>query len=117
MTINTYAGVQNVPSIYFDVAKNLKASRWKVYLTVALPGALPGIFTGLRICMGVALLLLVAAEFVGANEGLGFRIWWSWSVFWVVPMYVGFVVVALLGFLSAKFVDSLERRFLPWQRR
>ena len=108
MTINTYAGVQNVPSIYFDVAKNLKASRWKVYLTVALPGALPGIFTGLRICMGVALLLLVAAEFVGANEGLGFRIWWSWSVFWVVPMYVGFVVVALLGFLSAKFVDSLE---------
>ncbi len=116
MTINTYAGVQSVPSIYFDVANNLKASRWKVYLTVALPGALPGIFTGLRICMGVALLLLVAAEFVGANEGLGYRIWWSWSVFWVVPMYVGFVVVALLGFLSAKLVDSLERRYLPWQR-
>lgn len=117
MTINTYAGMQNIPRIYFDVANNLKASRWKVYSTVALPGALPGIFTGLRICMGVALLLLVAAEFVGANEGLGYRIWWSWSVFWVVPMYVGFVVVALLGFLSSYLVDSLERRFLPWQRR
>lgn len=117
MTINTLAGVVNTPRIYFDVARNLKASRWKIYYTVAFPGALPGIFTGLRICMGVALLLLVAAEFVGANEGLGYRIWWSWSVFWVVNMYVGFAVVAFLGFLSAYFVDSLERRFLPWQRR
>ena len=48
MAINSMAGVMNVPRIYFDVANNLKASRWKVYVTVA-PGALPGIFTGLRI--------------------------------------------------------------------
>jgi NitT/TauT family transport system permease protein len=117
MTINSMAGVMNVPNIYFDVATNLKASRWKVYFTVALPGALPGIFTGLRVCVGVALLLLVAAEFVGADEGLGYRIWWSWSVFWVKNMYVGFAVVAFLGFVLSYAVDHLERRFLPWQRR
>jgi ABC-type nitrate/sulfonate/bicarbonate transport system permease component len=117
MTINTFAGVMNIPKIYFDVARNLKASRWKIYLTVALPGALPGIFTGMRLCMGVALLLLVAAEFVGAEEGIGYRIWWAWSVFWVSHMYVGFAVIAVLGFLSAYFVDYLERKFLPWQRR
>ncbi len=117
MTINTFAGVANIPPIYFDVARNLRASRWNIYLTVALPGALPGIFTGLRVCMGVALLLLVAAEFVGAEEGIGYRIWWAWSVFWVTNMYVGFAVIALLGFLSAYFVDWLERKFLPWQRR
>src|SRR5690606_20434440 len=90
MTINTMAGVLNVPTIYLDVARNLRASRWRVYTTVALPGALPGIFTGLRVCVGVALILLVATEFVGADSGIGYRIWWSWSVFWVEPMYVGF---------------------------
>jgi len=117
MTINTMAGVMNVPNIYLDVAKNLKASRWKIYFTVAMPGALHGIFTGLRVCVGVALLLLVAAEFVGADEGLGYRIWWAWSVFWVKNMYVGFAVIALLGYLLTYLVDALERRFLPWQRR
>jgi len=117
MAINSMAGVMNVPSIYFDVARNLKASRWKLYFTVALPGALPGIFTGLRICVGTALLLLVAAEFVGANEGIGYRVWWAWSVFWVKTMYVGFAVIALLGFALTYAVEYLERRFLPWQGR
>lgn len=115
MVINSMAGVMNVPRIYFDVANNLKASRWKIYVTVALPGALPGIFTGLRICASVALLLLVAAEFVGANEGIGYRIWWAWSVFWVKNMYVGFAIIALLGFIQAYAVDFLARRFIPWQ--
>lgn len=117
MAINAMAGVLNVPAIYFDVARNLKASRWKIYFTVALPGALPGIFTGLRICVGTSLLLLVAAEFVGANEGIGYRIWWSWSVFWVNSMYVGFAVIALLGFLLTTLVDYCERWSLPWQGR
>ncbi len=117
MAINTMAGVVNVPSIYFDVARNLKASRWKIYFSVALPGALPGIFTGLRICVGTALLLLVAAEFVGANEGVGYRVWWAWSVFWVKNMYVGFAVIALIGFCLTYLVEALERRCLPWQGR
>lgn len=115
MAINSMAGVLNVPRIYFDVADNLKASRWKIYFTVALPGALPGIFTGLRICASVALLLLVAAEFVGANEGIGYRIWWSWSVFWVKNMYVGLAVIATLGFIQAYCVDYLSRWLIPWQ--
>lgn len=117
MTINTLAGVMNVPRIYFDVARNLKASRSKIYFTVALPGALPGIFTGLRLCASQALLLLVAAEFVGASEGIGYRIWWSWSVFWVKNMYVGFAVIATIGFILAYSVDYASRRFLPWQGR
>ena len=116
MTINTSAGVVNIPPIYFDVANNLKAARWKVYWTVALPGALPGIFTGIRLSIGVALLLLVAAEFVGADEGIGYRIWWAWSVFWVKNMYVGFAVIAILGAFFAYCIDYLAARFIPWQR-
>lgn len=117
MAINTYGGVQNIQSIYFDVARNLKVPAWRVYLTIALPGALPGVFTGLRLATGVALILLVSAEFVGANEGLGFRIWWSWTVFWVEQMYVGLVIIALLGFGFSTFVGYMERVFLPWRRK
>lgn len=114
MAINTLAGVVNTPAIYFEVAKNLRASRLKTYLTVALPGALPGIFTGLRICLGTALILLVAVEFSAADSGVGYRIWWAWTVFWVDTMYVGFFVIALLGLAASYVVDHLERRFVPW---
>ncbi|PSF05894.1 taurine ABC transporter permease [Marinobacter fuscus] len=117
MTINTLAGVMNIPKIYFDVTKNLKASRWKTYLTVALPGSLPGIFTGLRICAGTALILLVAAEFSAADSGVGYRIWWAWSVFWVDTMYVGFFVIALMGLGFSKLVDIAERLAMPWEKR
>lgn len=116
MAINSFAGVVNIPQIYFDVARNLNASRWRVYLTVALPGALPGIFTGLRICAGTALIILVAAEFSSADAGVGYRIWWAWSVFWVDTMYVGFFVIAVLGLLFSKLVDLAERAALPWRR-
>lgn len=116
MAINSLAGVMNIPQIYFEVAKNLKASRIRTYLTVALPGALPGIFTGLRICAGVALILLVAAEFTTADSGVGYRIWWAWSVFWVDTMYVGFFVIAVLGLAFAKVVDLAEYLLLPWRR-
>lgn len=116
MTINTMAGVLSIPNIYFDVAKNLRASRWHIYTTVALPGARPGILTGLRLCVGTAFILLVAAEFVGADSGIGYRIWWAWSVFWVDQMYVGLAVISILGFLASQIVDLLERKFVPWQR-
>lgn len=116
MAINAFAGVVNIPQIYFDVAKNLNAKRIQIYLTVALPGALPGIFTGLRISTGTALILLVAAEFSAADSGVGYRIWWAWSVFWVDTMYVGFFVIAVLGLLFSKLVDYSERIAVPWKK-
>lgn len=116
MVINTTAGVLNVQPIYFDVAKNLGASRWQTYVTVALPGAMAGIFTGMRLAIGVSLLLLVSAEFVGASAGIGYRIWWSWSVFWVEPMYVGLFIISILGYITSNLIGLLERLFLPWRR-
>lgn len=116
MTLNTYAGVAGIPRIYFDVARNLRASRLTTYLTVALPGALPGIFTGLKICMGTALILLVAVEFSTADSGVGYRIWWAWTVFWVDTMYVGFLVIALLGLCFSYILDFVEGLLVPWRR-
>ncbi len=112
---NTMAGVMNIPRIYLDVGKNFGASRLQFYWTVALPGALPLIFTGMKLAAGVALLIIVAAEFVGAKTGIGYLIWQSWQTFSVEQMYVGLVVIAILGYLVSLLMDELEHFLIPWR--
>jgi NitT/TauT family transport system permease protein len=114
--VNTAAGVKNIERIYLDVGKNYHASKWMMFTDVALPGALPMIVAGLKLGMGVALLVIVSAEFVGAKSGIGYLIWTSWQVFQVEKMYVGLLVTALLGFGSALLLNSLERALIPWKR-
>ena len=113
--INTAAGVRNIEKIYLDVGKNYHASRLMMFTDVALPGALPLIVAGLKLGMGVALLVIVSAEFVGAKSGIGYLIWTSWQVFQVEKMYVGLMVSAILGFGSAILLNWLERVLIPWK--
>ncbi|MBI4318224.1 MAG: ABC transporter permease [Chloroflexi bacterium] len=113
--INTMAGVMNIEQIYLDVGKNFRASRKDMYLTIALPGALPLVFAGFRLGWGVALLLIVAAEFVGAKSGIGYLIWQSWQTFSVESMFVGLIVISILGYISSLILDELERVLIPWK--
>jgi NitT/TauT family transport system permease protein len=113
--INTAAGVRNIDKIYLDVGRNYHAGKWMMFTDVALPGALPLILAGLKLGMGVALLVIVSAEFVGAKSGIGYLIWTSWQVFQVEQMYVGLLVSALLGFASAILLNWLERVLIPWK--
>jgi ABC-type nitrate/sulfonate/bicarbonate transport system permease component len=115
--INTVAGVRNIDKIYLDVGKNYHAGPLMMFLNVALPGALPVILTGLKLGMGVALLVIVSAEFVGANSGIGYLIWTSWQVFQIEKMYVGLLMSAALGFGSAIILNYLERWLIPWKQR
>lgn len=114
--INTVAGVVNLDSIYMDVAKNYGASKKDYYLTVAFPGAMPMIFTGIKLGMGMALLLIVAAEMNGANAGIGYRIWESYAIFNIPEMFVSFIVMSLLGYVFTVFLDEMERWIIPWKR-
>lgn len=114
--INTVAGVVNLDKIYLDVAKNYGASRKDYYFTVALPGALPMIFTGLKLAMGMALLLIVAAEMMGASAGIGYRIWESYAIFDIPEMFVSFVVMSILGFLFTIGLDEIEQWVVPWKQ-
>jgi NitT/TauT family transport system permease protein len=114
--INTVAGVINLDSIYLDVAKNYGASKKDYYLTVALPGALPMIFAGIKLGMGMALLLIVAAEMNGANSGIGYRIWESYSIFNIPEMFVSFIVMSLLGYIFTVILDELEHWIIPWKK-
>lgn len=114
MAINSFAGVANVERIYWDVGRSFGVSRTRAILTIALPGALPMIVAGLRLSLGVSLLVLVGAEFVGAKSGIGYLVWNSWQVFDVESMYAGIVVIGLLGWAFFAVLDELERRLVPW---
>ncbi|MEZ5175574.1 MAG: ABC transporter permease [Acidimicrobiia bacterium] len=112
----TMDGVINLPHSYREVSAAFGASRSQFVRIVALPGALPSILTGLKLSMGIALLLIVAAEFVGTRVGIGYLIWSSWEVFAVEKMYVGLVVLALLGFITNIGLEQMERRLIPGRR-
>jgi NitT/TauT family transport system permease protein len=113
--IATAAGVANIDRIYLDVGTNFRAGRLAKYTTIALPGALPMIFAGLRLGWGAALLLLVTAEMVSSQSGLGFVIWRAWQLMTVEDMYVGLVVIAFIGVASFWMIDGVERKLLPWK--
>jgi NitT/TauT family transport system permease protein len=112
---NTLGGVTSINRIYWDVASNFSAHGLKLFLTVALPGALPSIFTGLKLGIGMALITTVVTEYVGAREGLGFMIWFSWQVFSVGEMFVGIGVISLIGFVLTTLIEKFERVVIPWK--
>lgn len=115
--IATAAGVANIDRIYLDVGANFKAGRIATYTTIAFPGALPLIVAGLRLGWGSSLLLLVTAEMVSSQSGIGFLIWRAWQLMTVEDMYVGLVVIAFIGITSFWLIDAIESRLLPWKRR
>jgi NitT/TauT family transport system permease protein len=113
---STLAGVVNIDRVYLDVAADFRASRWQAYRTIALPAAMPFIFTGFQLGLGMALIVVVIAENFGTDYGLGYIIWHSWQIFEVREMYVGLIMVALLGYASQLLIGRLERLLIPWKR-
>jgi ABC-type nitrate/sulfonate/bicarbonate transport system permease component len=116
VAINTIAGVLEIDRIYHDVSKNFGASRWQVFRTVALPGAMPLIMTGVKLGIGMGLILIAIAEMVGAKSGLGYMIWNAWQIFSVETMYVGILVISVLGVLFTVIMNELEQVIIPWRR-
>ncbi len=116
VVINTMAGVLNIDKIYLDVARNFGASRRDFYLTVALPGALPMIFAGLKLGMGMALILIVAAELSAAKAGVGWMIWRAYDMFDIEQMFVALIVLSVLGYIFSLLLDAIERRVVPWKQ-
>lgn len=114
--INAMAGVLAIDPVYFDVAKNYNAPRRKLWTRVIIPGALPMIFVGLRLGIGVALIVIVAAEFVAAQSGIGFLIWTSWQVMRIEDMFVGIIVITVLGVITTFLLREVERWATPWRK-
>jgi ABC-type nitrate/sulfonate/bicarbonate transport system permease component len=113
--INAVAGVLEINKIYLDVGKHFHASRWQMFRTIALPGALPFIMSGIKLGVGMGLILIAIAEMIGAKSGLGYMIWNAWEILSVETMYVGLIVIALLGFVFSLVLTELERWLVPWK--
>ncbi|TQL66958.1 NitT/TauT family transport system permease protein [Nocardioides albertanoniae] len=118
VVINTFTGVANVSGIYYDVAENFGAKRARVFWTVALPGAMPNIITGLELGAGMGLIMLAIAEMMGGQgNGWGFMVWNSFQLFTIESMYAYLLVFAIVGLLLALIVGFVGRRLTPWITR
>ena len=113
--LNTMAGVINLDRAYFNIARAYGAGPLHIFRTIAWPGALPQIFTGLKLGMGFALIVIIGAELLGSDAGIGFLIWRSYQIFAVDVMFAGLLVTAILGWLATIALDWLELRALPWR--
>lgn len=113
--INSVAGVREINKVYLDVGHNFGASRWQVFRTIALPGALPLIMSGVKLGIGMGLILIAIAEMIGAKSGLGYMIWNAWEVLSVETMYAGLLTIALLGFLFTIILNEIESFLIPWR--
>jgi NitT/TauT family transport system permease protein len=115
IAMNATTGVREISKIYLDVGHNFKASRWDVFRTIALPGAMPMIMTGVKLGVGMGLVLIAIAEMVGAKSGLGYLIWNAWETFSVEQMYVGLFVIAIIGFVLTVILNEIEKLVVPWK--
>lgn len=115
VAINTYAGMRNVDKFLIWNARTKGADAFQMLTRVMLPAALPYIFTGVRVATSFSFLLVVAAEMLSANGGLGFRILYSQRTFEVETMYAAILLVATLGFTVDRLVGLIGRRLLSWQ--
>lgn len=115
--VSVLEGIEDLPPAYSEAAQIFGingVARWR---HVILPGILPSLFTGMRIALGTSVLIAVGTEFVNGDEGIGFRIWHSWSLFQSEQMYVGIVVVAFMGFALTWIVKAIGARVAPWGPR
>jgi 1,4-dihydroxy-2-naphthoate polyprenyltransferase len=115
VALNTLAGVLNLDQKYFDIARNNGAGSWDILWTVAIPGALPSIFTGLNLGLGFALTVVVGTELLVPMGGLGALMWQSYQIYNIASLYAGLIVVALLGWVFSMIMAEVERQMIPWR--
>jgi nitrate/nitrite transport system permease protein len=111
MIINTAAGVQRVPQDYMNVARVLQLSEWKIFTKILLPSVLPYMLTGVRLAIGTAWLVIVAAEMLTGGVGIGFWVWDEWNNLNVAHIVIAIVVIGVVGLILEQALVALARSF------
>ena len=114
--MNTIAGVRHVDAIYIRAAQSLGAGRATLFLRVMLPAAAPYILTGARIGMGTAFIVVIVAEMIAVNNGLGYRILEAREYFWSDKIIAGMMTIGLLGLGIDTGMSRLNSFLLKWHR-
>jgi nitrate/nitrite transport system permease protein len=109
--VNTAFGVSTIPSDHKNVAKAFGFSTYKYVTKILIPYTLPHIITGLRLSIGVAWMVIVAAEMLSGGIGIGFFVWDSWNALSLEKVFSAILIIGLVGFLLDKSFKSLQTRF------
>jgi nitrate/nitrite transport system permease protein len=111
MIINTAVGVQRVPQDYLNVARVLNLSEWKVITKILFPAVLPYMLTGVRLSVGTAWLVIVAAEMLTGGVGIGFWVWDEWNNLNVKHIIVAIFVIGIVGLMLEQLLITIAKRF------
>ncbi len=114
--LNTISAVKNVDPLLIKSARSMNISSFKLFYKVILPASVPTIFTGIRMAGTGAILVLIAAEMIGAKAGLGYFITYSQFNFLIAEMYAGIITISLLGLAINYGLSSAERYFSRWKQ-
>ena len=111
MIVNTAVGVRQIPEDYLNVARVLNLSEWKVFTKILFPAVLPYMLTGVRLSMGVAWLVIVAAEMLTGGVGIGFWVWDEWNNLKVEHIIIAIFTIGLVGLALEQALMLAARRF------
>ena len=111
MIVNTAVGVQRVPQDYMNVARVLNLSEWKIFTRILLPSVLPYMLTGVRLAIGTAWLVIVAAEMLTGGVGIGFWVWDEWNNLNVPHIIIAIVVIGVVGLVLEQILVAIARSF------
>ena len=111
MIINTAVGVQRVPQDYMNVARVLNLSEWKIVTKILFPAVLPYMLTGVRLAVGTAWLVIVAAEMLTGGVGIGFWVWDEWNNLNVTHILIAIFVIGTVGLLLEWMLIGIAKRF------
>jgi nitrate/nitrite transport system permease protein len=109
--LNTALGVRSVPQDYLNVAKVLQLSRWKTLVRVLVPAAMPYMFTGFRLSLGIAWLVIVAAEMLTGAPGVGGFLWQEYNALIYEHIILCIITIGLVGFVLDRMMSGVEKRF------
>ena len=113
--LNTISGLRTVDPLLVKAARSLGLGPLRLFQKVVLPAAVPTIFTGIRLAGAYSILILIAAELVGAKAGLGYLITYAQYNFDVPTMYAGIITISAIGLAINQLLVVLERRFSTWR--
>ncbi len=115
--VNAHAGASHVPIAYLRAAQTLGLKPWQIFLKVVFPAAWPSIFTGLKVAMALSWAVVVAAELVGAQRGLGFMISDAAQLFQIPVVFIGIALIGAIGLLLNALLGLAETRVVHWKGR
>lgn len=117
MTVSTMGGVLAVDRSVLEAGRNYGATGWRLFRYVLLPSALPDIFTGMRIGLGLTLVLVIAVEFTAAQEGLGAFLWTAGQTFSANNLFSAFVLIGAIGWTLTYGLERIGSRLMPWREQ